>query len=86
MDVEHLVGLAVAVEDRLGHRLGRADDAHHDVGVEEQRDAAGHRVAVRLDAGRIDQPVVVVAVVGLLERRSSTTGSIRWVRVGGVTW
>ena len=67
VDVEQLVGLAVAVEDGLGHRLGGADDAHHDVAVEEERDAPGDRVAVRLDAGRVDQPVVVVAVVGLLE-------------------
>ena len=86
MDVEQLVGLAVAVEDRLGHRLGRADDAHHDVAVEEQRDPAGDRVAVRLDAGRVDQAVVVVAVVGLLEADLAPTGSIRWVRVGGSTW
>ena len=67
MDVDQLVGLAVPVEDGLGHRLGRADDAHHDVVVEEQRDPSGHRVAVRLDAGRVDQAVVVVAVVGLLQ-------------------
>ena len=67
VDVEQLVGLAVAVEDGLGHRLGGADDAHHDVAVEEERDPPGHRVAVRLDPGRIDQPVMVVAVVGLLE-------------------
>ena len=37
-------------------------------------------------AGRVDQPVMVVAVVGLLEPDLAPTGSIRWVRVGGVTW
>ena len=67
MDVEHLVGFAVAVEDVVRHRVGGPDDAHHDVAVEEQRDPAGDGVAVRLDARRVDQPVVVVAVVGLLE-------------------
>ena len=82
VDVEHLVRLAVAVEDRLRHRLGRADDAHHDVVVEEQRDPAADRVAVRLDARRIDEAVVVIAVVGLLElefrarpARSDASGS-----------
>jgi hypothetical protein len=31
VDVEHLVGFAVPVEERLRHGLGWADDAHHDV-------------------------------------------------------
>ncbi len=71
VDEQHLVRLAVAVEDAVRHRRRRADDTHHDVVVEEQRDAAGDGVAVRRDARRIDEAVVVIAVVGLLERGSS---------------
>ena len=67
VDVQQLVGFAVAIEDGLGHRLGRADDAHHDVAVVEERDPAADRIAVRLDPGRVDQAMVVVAVVGFLE-------------------
>ena len=68
------------------HRLGRADDAHHDVAVVEERDPAADRVAVRLDPGRVDQAVVVIAVVGLLEPDLAPAASILWVRVGGTTW
>jgi hypothetical protein len=38
VDEQELVRLAVPVEGTRGHRVGRPDDAHHDVVVEEERD------------------------------------------------
>ena len=67
MDVEELVRLAIPVEEVVRHGGSGTDHAHDHVVVEEQGHPAGDRVAVRLDAGRVDQAVVVVAVVGLLE-------------------
>ena len=67
VDVEQLVRLAVPVEHGRGHRVGRSDDAHDDVAVEEERDPSGDGVAVRLDPGCIDQSMVVIAVVGFLD-------------------
>ena len=43
VEEEHLVGVAVAVEEARGHGVGRADDAHHHVVVEEQRVATLRR-------------------------------------------
>ena len=85
MDVEELVRLAVAVEDGLRHRFGRPHDAHDDVAVEEQWDAPGDRVAERWDARRVDESMVVIAVVRLLEG-DLCNGLDAVVRVGGVTW
>ena len=60
MDVEELVRLAIPVEEVVRHGGSGTDHAHDHVVVEEQRHPAGDRVAVRLDAGRVDQAVVVV--------------------------
>jgi len=67
VDKDHLVGLAVPVERVLRHRLIWTGDAHHDVRVEEQRNAAGDRVALRCEILRVDQSVAMGIVVGFVE-------------------
>src|SRR5439155_5296036 len=67
VDVEHLVGHAIAIERARRHRLGRAHDAHDHVAVVEERDAAGRDVAVRGERERLHEPVAVDTVVGRLE-------------------
>ena len=63
VDEQHLVALAVAVEGVGRHRRRGQDHAHHDVGVVEQRDPPADRVTVRLEPRRVDQLVVMRAVV-----------------------
>jgi hypothetical protein len=81
VDEEQLVCLAVAVERVGRHRLRRAGDAHRHVTVEEERHASRDRVALRLQALGVDQPVAVRVVVGLVER--DPANRLHLVRPGG---
>jgi len=67
VDVEHLVGHAVPVEDAVGHRAGRADHAEHDVAVEVQGDPPGDDVTGDRDAAGLGQVMPVRTVVGCFE-------------------
>ena len=63
VDVQQLVALAVAVEGVGRHRARRQDHAQDHVRVVEQRDPAGDGVAGGRQPGRVDELVVVRAVV-----------------------
>jgi hypothetical protein len=67
VDEEHLVGDAIAVEPTLGHRLSRPHDTEDHVAIEIERDPAADRVAARLEAARLRQPMAMEVIVGRLE-------------------
>jgi hypothetical protein len=80
VDEQHLVGDPVPIEGVRRHRLGGPDDAEDDVVVEVQRNAAADRVALRLEAPGLRQPMAMEPVVGRLE--SDAGDRLYLVRLG----